>query len=162
MLFGQFFLKKHSKIYFKNQNFSKFNQKMNQSLSITTNQSNYDYNESIPNLTFDEFIDSIGGNRYIDLVYFYFFPVISVVGIVLNVTNILIFFRHKEFAQENFFYFRVTSVCYLIHSFLAMAYGLCTSPRFWPFGNSYIIIIVQISYIPAGNKNYFSKILFNS
>ena len=130
---------------------------MNQSLSITTNQSDYEYTYIIQNLTFNEFINSIGGNWETDLVYFYLFPIISVVGIVFNVTNILIFFHHKEFAQENFFYCRVTSVCYLIHSFLAMAYGLCTSPRFWPFGNSYIIIIVQISYIPAGNKNYFSK-----
>jgi len=132
---------------------------MNQSLSIATSQSDYDYNDTIQNLTFDEFINSIGGNWETDLVYFYLFPVISVVGIVFNVTNVLIFFRHKDFSQENFFYFRVTSVCYLIHSSAVMAYGLCTSPRFWPFGNLYMIIIVQISYIPLGNKNNF-QILF--
>ena len=128
---------------------------MNQSLSIATNHSDYDYNESVQNLSFDEFVDSLGGNRYIDRAYFYIFPMISIVGIVFNVTNVLILFRHKEFSKENFFYFRVTSVCYLIHSFLAMAYGLCASPRFWPFGNLYMIIIVQISYLTVGNTNNF-------
>jgi len=115
-----------------------------------SNQTIYDYdNSTFVNQTLDQFLDSIGDVWYLDLVYMCLFPIISFFGIIFNAANVWIFF-HKDFAQPNFFYFRITSIFYLIHSFWIAAYGICASPRYMPYSNTYIITLVQLIYIPLG------------
>ena len=108
----------------------------------------------ILNLTFDQFLDSIGDISQIDIVYLYIFPVIGIIGTILNIINTRIFF-HKKFDKPNFIYYKVISIAYLVDTVLVNAYGICYSPRYLPYPNTNITVMVQLIYVPIGNHNNF-------
>ena len=99
--------------------------------------------------TLGQFLDSLGGFWFIDIIYLYLLPFIGVSGTIFNILNLWIF-SHKEFSQPSFFYFRVMSGFHLVDTLLVIAYGICFSPRFLPIVNTYYTSLVQLIYIPIG------------
>ena len=104
-------------------------------------------NNSFENTTFDEFLVSIGDIWLIDIIYLFILPLIGITGSILNAFSIWIFFL-KDFTRKNFFLCQVLSVVNFICTFLTIAYGICFSPRYLPFSDTYIMTLVQLIYIP--------------
>ena len=91
------------------------------------------------NQTFAEILDSIGYVCFVDMIYLTLFPIIGITGTIFNIINAWIYFN-KEFDQPGFFYFKLLSVVQCGNTFLAIAYGISYSPRYFPFGvDSYIL-----------------------
>ena len=111
-------------------------------------------NTDFLNQTFAEFLDSIGYVWFVDMTYLTLFPIIGMTGTIFNIINAWIY-SNKEFDQPFFFYFRLLSVVQCVYTFLAIAYGISYSPRYFPFGaDSYILILVQLIYIPIGKFKF--------
>jgi len=117
-------------------------------------------NTTFENVTFDQFLSSIGDYWFIDVVYLFIIPTIGFMGTFLNLICIWIFYQ-KDFNQENFFYYRMLSIFDLIDNVLAIPYGICFSPRFLSFPNAYFMNIVQCVYKPISKSYvYFREVYF--
>jgi hypothetical protein len=79
--------------------------------------------------TFEDFLDSIGDVKIIDLIYLVVLPFIGLLGFFLNLTSMLIFFKN-EFSHPMFVYYRVLTIFYASHLFFLFPYGICFSPRY--------------------------------
>jgi len=74
-------------------------------------------------------------------------PIIAFIGFILCTLSLWIFFK-KKFSASIYWYFRVLTLANSIHLAMAMPYGICFTPKYFPNMDTYSCVIVQWVYIP--------------
>ena len=114
-------------------------------------------NSSITSL--DELLDSLGFFPIDIYIYQLIIPAIGSIGFVLNFISLAIFFK-KMFTAQTYDYFRIITISHLIQLLFAIPYGICFTPKYFPYMDSYSCAIVQSAYIPfTGFTTHFTDIL---
>jgi len=107
----------------------------------------------------DDLLDSLGFLPINIYIYGIIIPVIALIGLVLGILVVFIFFK-KKFSASIYWYFRVISIANLIQLAFAIPYGICFTPTYIPSMDSYACALVQSAYIPYENfTSHFRAIL---
>jgi hypothetical protein len=81
--------------------------------------------------------------------YLYQTTSISIIRFVLNLFNVIVFFK-KEFNSPMFFYFKVQSVCNLIINLTGIPYSLCNAGRYQSEENRKLCAYYLVSFVAFG------------
>ncbi len=74
-------------------------------------------------------------------------PVIAFIGFILCTLSLGIFYK-KKFSASIYWYFRVITIANLTQLAFAIPYGICYTPKYFPYMDSYLCAIVQCAYLP--------------
>jgi hypothetical protein len=111
------------------------------------NQTNSIHSNLILNLTFEEYLNLIGDYETIDVLYYYLISTLCMIGSILNLICIWIFFQ-KDFKQSLFTYYRILSINSFLHEFIGFWFSLCYSNRYIPFNYQYLCVNYQFVFVP--------------
>jgi hypothetical protein len=84
-----------------------------------------------------------------DILYLYPTTSISIIGFVLNLFNVIVFFK-KEFNSPMFFYFKVQSACNLILNLTSIPYSLCNAGRYIEDEKRKLCAYYLVSFVAFG------------
>jgi hypothetical protein len=95
----------------------------------------------------DELLDSLGFLPIDIYIYQIIIPIIGSLSILLSIISIWILFD-KKFTSSTYDYFKIITLSHIIQLALAIPYGMCFTPKYFPKMDSYSCAIVQSAYIP--------------
>jgi hypothetical protein len=104
---------------------------------------------SIPilNLTAEQFFDSFR-IKVVDQIYLYGASIVSLIGSILNLFCVWIFFRRKEFDQPFFLFYKILSVNSFLHDFFGIWYSICYPNWYFSFKYQTICVNFVTVFVP--------------
>jgi hypothetical protein len=97
------------------------------------------------NKTLDELLDSLGFDPWKTITATYGLFAFNLSGAIFGMLSAWTFSRRQFYQEPIFFYYRLLSLLFILHSLHNLPYAICYSPRYFPTIDTYVASIYMIA-----------------